>query len=68
VPADDQARDVRDIGHHVRADFIGDGAELREVDRAGIGAIAAENDLWFQLQRFGGTELKSMVSVFGSSS
>ena len=41
----DEACDVGDIRHQVGPHFVGDLAELGEVDHARVGAVAAENDL-----------------------
>ena len=43
----DQARDVRHVGHHQRADLVGHGADAREVDDARVGAGADDDELWF---------------------
>ena len=40
-----QAADVRDVDHEVRADLVGDVAELLPVDEARIGACAGDDDL-----------------------
>ena len=40
-----QARDVRDIGHEVRPHRVGNCAEAREVDRARVRRVAADDDL-----------------------
>ena len=53
APADDQPGDVRDVRHQQRADFVGDLAELREVDRPRIRAVAAHDHLRLQLLRLG---------------
>jgi hypothetical protein len=41
----DEARDVGDVGHQQGAALVGDGAELREVDHAAVGRVAAEQQL-----------------------
>jgi hypothetical protein len=44
-PCSHETGEVRHVHHEVRADFISDRAELREVDRARIGGTARDDDL-----------------------
>ena len=46
----DQARDVRDVGHEVGADLVGNGAEPGEVDGPRVGAGPADDQLGAEAQ------------------
>ena len=44
-----KTRNVRDVRHKQRANFVGNSAKARKINHAGIGGIAANNHLWLAL-------------------
>ncbi len=47
----DESGDMGNVGHQVSAHGIGDCPKFVEVDRAGIGGVAADDDFWLVLLR-----------------